>query len=95
MKQLLEHLISHRKTRDPWVLVFDSYGTFSDEVGNSIRIDNWGEGIASILNVNLRIFKIYPGIIEVRVRRGNLEMLIDKIKTIHSLQEHSIYFARR
>ena len=41
MKQLIEHLEAHCLTRDPWILVYDNMGTFSEWVGECVVLNSF------------------------------------------------------
>lgn len=53
LERLREHLIAHRQTLDPWVLVYDSRGTFGSRIGSIITLDP-ERGKGSLFGVPVR-----------------------------------------
>lgn len=86
MKRLLYHLKAHLLTCDPWILVYDSQGTFEDRVGASIVITaGWGD-CGSLFGVPLRRESAFDDVrnliprFQMRVAREHLTELIERIE---------------
>jgi len=41
MKRLLEHLIAHQNTKDPWILIYDNQGTLPSGIGDCISLNSF------------------------------------------------------
>ncbi|MBP5542757.1 MAG: hypothetical protein ILM98_01670 [Kiritimatiellae bacterium] len=85
MEKLLRQLEAHRSTADPWILVYDNRGTFSESVGNRIRICNLATGASQLFGIPVRTttYVDYRGavVLETRVERAELPALITRVET--------------
>ena len=82
MKLLLEHLIAHKSTKDPWILVYDSLGSLPAGVGDCITLNSFDSdqgllfGFPVVREITAGDVETCNPVFSVRVSRQYLQPMI-------------------
>ena len=83
MKRLLEHLIAHKRTKDPWILVYDSMGSLPSGIGDCITLNSFGSdqgllfGFPVVREITAGDVETCNPVFSVRVSRQYLQPMIE------------------
>jgi hypothetical protein len=88
MKRLLEHLIAHQNTKDPWILVYDSLGSLPSGVGDCITLNSFDSdqgllfGFPVIREITAGDVESCNPVFSVRVSRQYLQPMIERLQNM-------------
>lgn len=86
VKSLLEHLIAHQNTKDPWILVYDNIGSLPSEIGECINLNSVDSsygllfGFPVIREITSDNALSYNPVFSVRLSRQYLQPMIERLK---------------
>ena len=86
MKRLLEHLIAHLNTKDPWILVYDNIGSLPSRIGDCITLNSFDSdrgmlfGFPVVREITAGNAMSYNPVFSVRLSRQYLLPMIDQLK---------------
>lgn len=86
MKRLLEHLIAHQNTRDPWILVYDNMGSLPSGIGECISLNSFDSdhgslfGFPVVREITAGDVSSYNPVFSVRLSRRYLQPMIERLQ---------------
>ena len=86
MKRLLEHLIAHQNTKDPWILVYDNLGSLPSGIGECITLNSFDSvqgllfGFPVVREITAGDVSSYNPVFSVRLSRQYLQPMIERLQ---------------
>ncbi len=86
MRRLLEHLIAHQNTKDPWILVYDNLGSLPSGIGDCITLNSFDSdqgllfGFPVVREITAGDVLSYNPVFSVRLSRQYLQPMIERLQ---------------